>query len=86
VSYTRTLLAILTLWSLASGPIAMGCSSRPMMTRQEAQANRERESIERPARPLSEEEGVLDTAGKVAVVLLIVGVTVVGILLPILLI
>jgi hypothetical protein len=83
----RSLLLILTLsGTFAMGATTMGCSARPMMTPQEEQANRERGTIERPARSVSEEEGLLTTAGKVAVVLLIVGVTIAGILVPILLI
>jgi hypothetical protein len=83
----RPLLLILTLFgSFACGFTAVGCSTMPMMTQEERQANRERESIERPARPLSEEESFFDDVGKVAVVLLIVGITVAGVLVPLLLI
>jgi hypothetical protein len=77
------LLAIL-LGALAFG--FSGCSSRPFMTQQEEQANRERQSIERPARGIDEETSIIERAGQVAVVLLIVGVLVAGILVPILLI
>jgi hypothetical protein len=56
------------------------------MTRQEEQANRERQSIERPARAIDEEASFTDRVGQVVVVIVIVGVTIAGILLPILLI
>ena len=83
----RSLLLILAfLGTFAAGFTAVGCSTRPMMTQQEEQANRERQSIERPARGIDDEESVFEKAGKVAVILLIVGVTIAGILVPILLI
>jgi len=83
----RALLLLLTLLgTFAMGATTMGCSTRPMMTPQEEQANRERGTIERPARSVSEEESMFEKAGKVAVVLLIVGVTIAGILVPLLLI
>lgn len=83
----RSLLLILTLLgTFAMGATTMGCSTRPFMTPQEEQANRERGTIERPAQSVSEEESMFEKAGKVAVVLLIVGVTIAGILVPILLI
>lgn len=45
----------------------------------------DRTSVERPARPIEEEESLSDRIGEVGVVLLVVLVTVGGILLPILL-
>jgi hypothetical protein len=76
-------LAILGAVSLEVG--LAGCSTQPSMTRQERQAQQERESIERPAQPLSEESSIVDKVGQVGVVILIVGITLAGILLPILL-
>ena len=58
-----------------------GCASRQ---RQAAEIDDDR-SIERPAVPLSEEEGLADRIGEVGVVLLVVGVAIGLILIPILL-
>jgi len=44
----------------------------------------DRTSIERPARPLSDEEGLADKIGEIGIVLLVVGIAVGGILVPIL--
>ncbi len=61
--------------------LGAGCA-----TRQHEMAPAEEETnIERPAVPLSEEEGVTDRIGEVGVVLLVVAVAVGLILLPILL-
>lgn len=60
---------------------ASGCASRQHQpTQVEDETN-----IERPAVPLSEEEGLADRIGEVGVVLLVVGVTIGLILIPILL-
>jgi hypothetical protein len=86
MSLTRSLFLVLTLFgALTCGFTITGCSTRPAMTPQEQQANRERESIERPARPIEDESTFTDRIGQVGVVLLIVGVTLAGILVPILL-
>lgn len=61
------------------------CSTRPSMTPQERQAYEERQSIERPARGLEEETSLADRIGQVGVVILVVGITLAGIMLPILL-
>lgn len=58
-----------------------GCASRQ---REPAQIEDDT-SIERPAVPLGEEEGLTDRIGQVGVVLLVVGVTIGLILIPILL-
>ncbi len=59
-----------------------GCASRQ---RTPAQIDDDAAGVERPARALSEEEGLADRIGQVGVVLLVVVVTVGGILIPILL-
>jgi hypothetical protein len=83
----RTWLIVLALLgAFACGSSISGCSTRPMMTQEEQQANRERESIERPARPIDEETSLADRIGQVGVVILVVGITLAGILVPILLI
>ncbi len=60
---------------------AAGCATHQ---RQPASVE-ESTSIERPARPLEEEETFWDHTGEVGIVILIIGITVGGILLPILL-
>ncbi len=87
MSLTRSLFLVLILFGTLAGPLATtGCSTRPVMTRQEEQANRERQSIERPARSIDEESSFTDRIGQVVVVIVIVGVTIAGILVPLLLI
>jgi hypothetical protein len=84
---TRSFLLILMLFGTVTlGFTASGCSTRPMMTPQEQQANRERDSIERPAHAIDDETSVSDRMGQVGVVILVVGITLAGIILPILLI
>jgi hypothetical protein len=58
-----------------------GCASRQ---RQPAEVD-ESTTVERPAVPLSEEQGLADRIGEVGVVILVVGVTIGLILIPILL-
>jgi len=58
-----------------------GCASRQPY----GASVEDRTSIERPARPLDEEEGLSDKIGEIGIVLLLVGVTIGGILVPILL-
>jgi hypothetical protein len=60
---------------------AAGCSSR----QRDTVAIDEPAGIERPARPLTEEESFADRVGQVGVVILVIGATVGAILLPILL-
>ena len=85
-----------TRWGMRDGPIRFailllafsgvlflsgGCASRqhqPTYVEDDG-------GIERPAEPLSEEEGLVDRIGEVGVVLLVVGVTIGLILIPILL-
>lgn len=87
VTMTRSLLLVLVFFgTLVFGFGTTGCSSRPRMTQQEEQANRERQSIERPAQAIGEETSMSDRMGQVGVVLLVVGITLAGIILPILLI
>ncbi|MBI3786457.1 MAG: hypothetical protein HY270_23965 [Deltaproteobacteria bacterium] len=57
-----------------------GCGSRQPERQVERPA-----SIERPAKPLSEEESWSDRGGEILIVLLVVGIFVAGILVPILL-
>jgi len=84
---TRSLLLALTFVGvLMCGFTVAGCSTRPMMTPQEQQAQRERESIERPARPIGDETSFSDRMGQIGVVILVVGIAIAGILVPILLI
>lgn len=61
--------------------LGSGCAARQSQPATSAVAP----SIERPARPLGEEETLADQIGQVGVVLLVIGVTVGGILLPVLL-
>ena len=61
--------------------VGAGCASRQ---HQAAQVE-EDSGIERPAVPLSEEEGLSDRIGEVGVVLLVVGITIGLIIVPILL-
>ena len=75
----QSVLRLVVLGIMLSG--AVGCAARqPHPASVEESAG-----IERPARPLEEEESFWDRAGEVGIVLLIVGITVGGILLPILL-
>jgi hypothetical protein len=59
----------------------VGCASQ----RRQETSIEEPATIERPARPLGEEEGLADRIGEVGVVLLVVGVTVGAIAVPLLL-
>jgi hypothetical protein len=87
MTLTRLLVLTFVLFGTIAGSLTTtGCSTRPGMTRQEEQANRERQSIERPARAIDDEASFTDRVGQVVVVIVIVGVTIAGILLPILLI
>ena len=61
--------------------LGAGCAAR----QHESVSSEEETSIERPAVPLTEEEGVADRIGQVGIVLLVVGVAIGLILLPILL-
>lgn len=86
MSLTRSsFLVFILLGVLTCGVTLTGCSARPAMTPQEEQANRERGGIERPARALSEEDSFSDQLGKIGVVILVVGITLAGIIVPIIL-
>lgn len=75
----QSILRLVVLCIMLSGTV--GCAARqPHPASVEESAG-----IERPAHPLEEEETFWDRAGEVGIVLLIVGITVAGILLPILL-
>jgi hypothetical protein len=78
---SRSMLSLIALALCASLALASGCASRQRYpTTDESE-----ESIERPAQPLSEEEGLADRIGEVGIVILVVAVTVGLILIPILL-
>jgi len=61
--------------------VAPGCASEQRLPG----TDEEVESMERPARPLEEEETVSDKIGEVGVVLLVVGTVAAGIAIPLLL-
>jgi hypothetical protein len=79
------LFAIAFLGAVGFGGPLIGCSGQPLMTQEERQANEERQSIERPARGINEETSIMNHIGQVGVVLLVVGITLAGILIPVLL-
>jgi hypothetical protein len=62
--------------------LGAGCASRQ---HQPAEVVEDDGGIERPAVPLSEEEGLTDRIGEVGVVILVVGITIGLILIPLLL-
>jgi hypothetical protein len=81
MSLSRSMLPLIALALCASLALASGCASRqPYPTSDDSD-----ESIERPARPLSDEEGLTDRIGEVGIVILLVVVTVGLILIPFLL-
>ena len=75
----QSVLRLVVLCILLSG--AVGCAARQPYPASIDEST----SIERPARPLEEEETFWDRAGEVGIVILIVAITVGGILVPILL-
>jgi hypothetical protein len=81
MSLSRSMLSLAALALCVSLALASGCATRqPYPTSDESE-----ETIERPARPLSEEEGLSDRIGEVGIVILVVAVTLGLILIPILL-
>jgi len=74
----RTLLVVTLVWVGLS--VFAGCSGGQHPTSYSSPTG-----IERPAQPVEEEEGFSDKAGEVGVVLLVVGATVAGVLVPLLL-
>lgn len=72
-------LVLVALWGVLC--MAAGCASH----QHQAAEIDESTSIERPARPLSEEQSLSDRIGEVGIVLLVIAVTVGGILIPLLL-
>jgi len=76
---TNALQMALVLVALCTSLFLTGCAARQPETIDAPVG------IERPARPLSEEEGLADRIGEIGVVLLVIVVSIGGILLPILL-
>jgi hypothetical protein len=73
--------AVLVLALTGTLGLGAGCASR----QHETAPVEEETNIERPAVPLSEEEGLTDRIGQIGIVLLVVGVAIGLIIIPILL-
>ena len=73
------------LWLVMFAFVGLAISTPGCAGRQPERQIERPASIERPAKPISEEEGLADKSGEVMVVLLVVGLFVAGILIPILL-